>query len=45
MTDQLWTSIDQLCFIDTETKALPHTRGTADERGAPPAADRDRRRP
>lgn len=31
MSDQLWTSIDQLCFIDTETKALPHTRGTADE--------------
>ena len=31
MTDQLWTSLDQLCWIDTETKALPHTRGTPDE--------------
>lgn len=27
----LVTSIDQLCFIDTETKALPHTKGTLDE--------------
>lgn len=30
-TAPLVDSIDQLCFIDTETKALPHTRGTLDE--------------
>ena len=43
MTDQLWTSIDQLCFIDTETKALPHTRGTADESVVTSGAYRYRR--
>ncbi len=31
MTERLSDDINDYCFIDTETKALPHTRGTADE--------------
>jgi hypothetical protein len=31
VSDQLWASLDQVCFLDTETKALPFTAGTPDE--------------
>jgi DNA polymerase len=31
VSDLLSTDINDFCFIDTETKALPHTAGTVDE--------------
>lgn len=43
MSELLNQSIDDLCFIDVESKSLPHTRGTADESVVTSGAYRYRR--
>lgn len=40
VSDTLSDNLDDYCFIDTETKALPHTAGTVDENVTDCGADR-----